>query len=139
MTLGEKVFEERGKVTSMRIQSVHPIEGVKMEVSFASEIKGVGTFPSGKNMGSGIVTQYPHGTIDSEYRGVVATTEGEQFFWWAHEKGRVTEGGKIKSVVMVSGVTNSEKLKWMNELVLLIESESDSSAQEYSGTGYRWT
>lgn len=139
MALGEKVFEERGKITSMVIQSVHPVEGVKMEVSFASEIKGIGNFPSGRNMGSGTVTQYSHGAVDSEYRGVVTTTEGEQFFWWAHEKGRLTEGGKTKSVVMVSGVTNSQKLKWMNDLVLLIESESDSAAQEYTGTGYRWT
>lgn len=139
MALGEKVFEEKGKVTSMVIQSVHPVEGVKMEVSFASEIKGIGNFPSGRNMGSGAVTQYSHGSIDSEYRGVVTTTEGEQFFWWAHEKGRLTEGSKIKSVVMVSGVTNSQKLKWMNDLVLLIESESDSAGQEYTGTGYRWT
>lgn len=139
MAPGEKVFEERGKVTSTVIQSVHPVEGVKMEVSFASEIRGIGNFPSGRNMGSGTVTQYSHGAIDSEYRGVLTTTEGEQFFWWAHEKGRLTEGGKIKSVVMVSGFTNSQKLKWMNDLVLLIESESDSAAQEYIGTGYRWT
>ena len=41
MALGEKLFEEMGKVTSATIESVHPVEGVKMQVSFASDIKGL--------------------------------------------------------------------------------------------------
>jgi hypothetical protein len=139
MALGEKLFEETGKVTTINIKSVHPVEGVKMEVSFASEIKGIGKFPSGRNMGAGTMAQYPHGTVDAAYQGVVTTTEGqEQFFWWAHEKGLVAEGGKVKSVTIVTGFTNSSKLSWMNHLVFLIESEIDPSAQEFRGTGYQW-
>ena len=48
MVLGEKLFEESGNVTGFKITKVHPIEGVTMEVSFTSEIKGIGRFPSGK-------------------------------------------------------------------------------------------
>ncbi len=95
MALGEKLFEETGKVTSVSVESVHPVEGVKMQVSFVSEIKGA-KFPSGKNMGSGRVTQYPHGIVDAEYRGVVTTAENDQYFWWAHEKSRVGQDGKIR-------------------------------------------
>lgn len=84
------------------------------------------------------MAQYPHGTVDGAYQGVVTTTEGEQFFWWAHEKGRVAEGGKVKSVTIVSGFTNSPKLSWMNSLVLLIDSETDPASQEFRGTGYQW-
>jgi hypothetical protein len=40
--------------------------------------------------------------------------EGEQFMWWAHEKSKQADGGKIKGIVMVSGFTNSQKLSWMN-------------------------
>lgn len=42
MALGEKLFEERGDVTGFNITKVHPIEGVTMEVSFTSEIRGIG-------------------------------------------------------------------------------------------------
>ena len=58
LTLGEKLFEESGGVTGFKVIKVHPIEGVTTEVSFTSEIRGIGRFPSGKNIGSGTVTQY---------------------------------------------------------------------------------
>lgn len=42
MVLGKKLFVESGKITR-----VHPIEGVTTEVSFTSEIRGEGRYPSG--------------------------------------------------------------------------------------------
>ena len=87
MTLGEKLFEESGNVTGFKVTKVHPLEGVTMEVSFVSEIKGIGKFPSGKNLGSGTVTQYPHGIVDGSYQGSFMTNEGgsrDHFLWWAH-------------------------------------------------------
>lgn len=141
MALGEKIFEEEGKVTSIKVVSVHPVEGVKTEVSFVSDLKGVGNFPSGKNTGSGTMTQYPHGTVNAEYRGVVTTAEeegGDQFMWWANGKGRLTEGGKVKSIVIVSGVTNSQKLSWMNNLIIAIDSEYDPATQQFRNAGYQW-
>jgi hypothetical protein len=139
MALGEKVFEEIGKVTNTKVVSVHPVEGVKMEVSFSAELKGVGSFPSGSNMGSGMMVQYPHGSVNAQYQGVVTTAaEGEQFMWWASQKGRVVEGGKVKSIVIVSGVTSSQKLSWMNSSVIVIDSELDPVAQQFRNTGYLW-
>src|ERR1044072_1981368 len=117
MTFGEKLFEETGQVTHFRITKVHPVEGTTMEVSFISEIKGTGKFPNGKNIGSGLVTKYPHGIIDGNYQGKLTTVNGAQIFWWAHEKGRVIADGantgnnnKIKSLLMVSAFTNSQDL-----------------------------
>ncbi len=90
--LGEKLFEESGNITGLKVTRVHPIEGVTLEISFTSEIRGIGRFPSGKNLGSGTLTQYPHGIVDASLQGSVATTEGgEQFVWWAHEKSKVVE------------------------------------------------
>ena len=52
MALGEKLFEESGKIVGFKkLQEVHPVEGMTMEVSFTSEIKGFGKFPSGRNVG----------------------------------------------------------------------------------------
>jgi hypothetical protein len=139
MTLGEKLFEESGKVVGFKITKVHPVEGMTMEASFTSEIKGFGKFPSCRNVGSGILVHYPHGVVDASYQGTLMTGgEGEQFMWWAHEKSKLAEGGKIKGIVMLSGFTNSQKLSWMNSLLVAGESEFDPAAQQFRVTGYEW-
>lgn len=84
MALGEKLFEESGNVTGFKVTRVHPIEGLTMEVSFTSEIRGIGRFPSGKNLGSGTMTQYPHGIVDQSNQGSLMTAEGgsgDQFIY----------------------------------------------------------
>ena len=114
MVLGEKLFEESGNITGFKVTKVHPIEGLTIESSFTSEIRGTGRFPSGKNLGSGIFIHYPHGIVDASYQGSLMTTEGgNQFLWWAHEKGKAVEGGKIKGISIVAAFTNSQKLAWI--------------------------
>jgi hypothetical protein len=138
MALGEKLFEENGNATGFKITKVHPIEGITMEVSFTSEISGIGRFPSGKNLGSGIMTQYPHGIVDQSNQGSMMTTEGVQFTWWAHGKGKVVEGGKVRGLIIVTGFTNSQELAWMNNLILALESEFEPESKKFKITGYEW-
>ena len=143
MALGEKLFEESGNIIGFKVTKVHPIEGVTIEASFTSEIRGMGRFPSGKNLGSGTVTQYPHGIVDGSWQGSVTTTaegggSGDQFMWWAHEKGKVGEDGKVKGLTMVTGFTNSQKLAWMNNLIIALDIESDPESQKFKATGYEW-
>ena len=88
MVLGEKLFEEGGKVTGFKVTKVHPIEGVTTELSFTSDIRGIGRFPSGKNLGSGVMTRYPHGIIDATWQGTLTTQNGEQFMWWDMKKAK---------------------------------------------------
>jgi hypothetical protein len=66
------------------------------------------------------------------------TAEGEQFIWWADEKSRLEDSGKIKGMIMASGFTNSQKLSWMNRLLMILESEFDQAAQEFGTTAYEW-
>ena len=138
MALGEKLFEESGNVTGFKVTKVHPTEGVTMEVSFTSEITGSGRFPSGKNLGSGTMTRYPHGIVDQSNQGSVMTNEGDQFVWWAHGKSKVVEGGRIKGLIIVTGFTNSQKLTWMNNLIMALESEFDPESEKFKITGYEW-
>ena len=142
MALGEKLFEESGNITGFKVTKVHPIEGVTMEVSFTSEIKGIGRFPSGKNLGSGIMTQYPHGIVDQSNQGsmVMTTAEGsaDQFLWWAHGKGKVVEGSKVRGLIIVTGFTNSQNLSWMNNLIMALELEFDPGSQKFKITAYEW-
>ena len=137
--LAEKLFEESGNVTGFKVTKVHPVEGVAMEVSFASEISGIGRFPSGKNIGSGTMTHYPHGIVDQSNQGSIMTAEGgDQFMWWAHGKGKVVEGGRVKGLIIVTGFSNSQKLAWMNNLIMALESEFDPESKKFKITGYEW-
>jgi hypothetical protein len=46
------------------------------------------------------MTQNPHGIIDAGWQGSVMPSEGgsgDQFMWWAHEKDKVVEGGKVRT------------------------------------------
>lgn len=138
MALGEKLFEESGNVTGFKVTKVHPIEGVTMEVSFTSEIRGIGRFPSGKNLGSGTITQYPHGIVDQTNQGSMMTAKGSQFTWWAHGKGKVVEGGKVTGLIMVTGFTNSQELTWLNNLIMALESEFEPESKSFKITAYEW-
>lgn len=158
MALGEKLFEETGTTTNFKITKVHPIEGITMEISFTSEIKGIGKFPSGKNIGSGTATQYPHGVVDAVYQGAFMiidddpllqqpqeiqdndnTHSAQQYFWWAHEKSKVVENAaKTKGLTMVSGFTNSKKLAWMNNLIMALDMEVDYASSTFKAIAYEW-
>jgi hypothetical protein len=139
MALGEKLFEESGNIIGLKITKVHPFEGVTTEVSFTSEIRGEGRFPSGQNLGSGIMTKYPHGIIDSTWHGSLMTAEnGDQFIWWAHEKSKVIEGSNIKGLNIMTGFTNSQKLSWMNSLIIALEVSGSVFSQTFKATAYGW-
>jgi hypothetical protein len=49
---------------------------VTTEVTFTSEIKGEGRYPSGKNPGTGTMTKYSHGVIDITWQGSLMIAEG---------------------------------------------------------------
>ena len=138
MALGEKLFEGTGDVVAFRVTKVHPVEGTTMEVSFVEDLKGVGKFPSGKNTGSGTMTQYPHGLMDANYNGFVTFTDGDTFMWWAHEKAKTVKDGKMRGLVSVSGYTNSQKHSWMNNLIMALETDFDPATQQTKSTGYAW-
>jgi hypothetical protein len=138
MALGEKLFEEAGSVVGFRLTKVHPVEGTTMEVSFTADLKGIGKFPSGKNIGSGIMIQYPHGIADASFQGTVTTAEGDQFMWWGHEKSKLAEGGRTRGVVIVSAFTNSQKLSWINNLIMALESDFDPATKQFKTFAYEW-
>jgi hypothetical protein len=138
MPIGEKMFEESGQVTGFKIVKVHPVEGTTMEVSAAFDLKGYGRFPTGKEMGSGTIIRYPHGIVEANFRGNLITSEGDQIIWWAQEKGRFGEEGKMKGVALVSFYTNSQKYVWVNNLIALLETEFDPQTQKVKTVGHEW-
>jgi hypothetical protein len=85
------------------------------------------------------MTKYPHGIIDATWHGSLMTAEnGDQFMWWAHEKSKVVEGGNIKGLNIMTGFTNSQKLSWMNNLIIALEIHGSVFSQKFKATGYEW-
>jgi hypothetical protein len=138
MALGEKLFEESGQIVGFKITKVHPVEGTTMEVSASFDLRGIGRFPSGKEMGSGVLVQYPHGVVDGSFHGILITTEGDQILWWAREKGKYGEDGKMRGLAILSLFTNSQKYSWINSLIVALETEFDPETQKVKTTGYEW-
>lgn len=139
MGLGQKLFEEAGKITAFKVIKVHPIEGTSTEITFRSEIRGIDRFPNGKNVASGTMTKYPHGIIDAAWQGTLTTEHGEEFMWWGHEKSRVLEDGKIRGLNIVTGFTNSENLSWINKLIIVVELAASVYSDEFCATAYEWS
>jgi hypothetical protein len=136
LVLGEKVWEEKGKATGMSVKSVGP-EGVHIEETFASEIKGLGRFPSGRNMGTLNVVTRPDGFSNGTGQGIFATQDGDSVVWKLFGLGK-REAAKEKSVAIVQFMTTSQKLSWMNSLIFVIDAISDPKTMEISDTGYEW-
>ncbi len=63
---------------------------------------------------------------------------GDQFMWWAHEKSKIVNGGKIKGLTIVTGFTNSEKLTWMNNLIFALEVDGSTLSNEFKAVAYEW-
>ena len=139
MGLGEKLFEEAGKIASFKVTKVHPIEGTTTEVTFRSEIRGIGRFPSGKNIASVTMTKYPHGIIDAAWHGTLTTELAEEFIWWGHEKAKIFVDGKIRGLNTVTGFTNSQNLSWMNSLIIIVDLAASVLSDEFCATAYEWS
>jgi hypothetical protein len=139
MGRGEKLFEEVGKITNFKVVKVHPLEGITTEISFASDVRRIGRFPSGKNLASGTMTRYHHGIIDATWQGTLTSENDEQFVWWSHEKAKVRQGGKINGLNIVTGFTNSQNLSWMNTLIIVVELAASVNSDEFCAVAYEWS
>lgn len=136
LVLGEKLWEEKGKVVAMSIKSVGP-EGVHMEQTFTSVVKGFGRAPSGTNMGTLDLVQAPDGGYSGSGQGIFTSQDGDTVIWKIHFFGKM-EAGKSRDFNVARFWTASQKLAWMNGAIAAIEGTADMKTMELSGTGYEW-
>jgi hypothetical protein len=137
LVLGEKLWEEKGKATGVSVKSVGP-EGVHMEENFASEVKGLGRFPSGRNMGTINYVARPDGFSSGTGQGIFTAQDGDSVVWKCLAFGKPEAAGKDKSIAIIQFMTTSQKLSWMNSFLIVYESIGDMKTMEFSGTGYEW-
>ena len=136
MVLGEKMWEEKGKIIGISVKSVGP-EGVRMEETFASDVKGLGRAPSGRNIGTLDIIETPGGFFSGTGQGMFTTQDGDIVVWKVYSIGKM-EAGKSKSVNIIQFMTTSQKLSWMNGYIAVDEGITDPTTMELSGTGYEW-
>jgi hypothetical protein len=135
MALGEKVAEEKGKITGMSIKSIGP-EGTTIELNFVSETKGFGRIANGRNMGTLILVQGPK-TSTSTGQGMVVTQDGETLPWHVVGAG-MTVDGKRRSIGLVTFSTSSQKYAWVNDGIFVLDAEFSADLSQFSDTSYEW-
>jgi hypothetical protein len=86
--LGEKIGEERGKVTSRRVlPGDDSLRFVKMEITFETQVTLYGV--SGMNIGTYVVYERGGGQMYGEGQGIVTTADGDGAIWNGHGVGRM--------------------------------------------------
>jgi hypothetical protein len=134
VVLGEKLFEEKGKMVTPFIKEIDA-DGITMKQSFTSEVKGLGRWPSGMNLGSGKVVVHQSGKGYGKWHGVFTTNDGEVIAWTGSGKSK-RAAKAIKGVMLVSFMTTSEKLKWMNDVIAVLDVSGDM--MDFASVGYEW-
>jgi hypothetical protein len=128
--LGNKIGEERGKVTGRRALKSGDPRYLKMEISFEAEATLYGV-PC-MSIGTYEVYERVPGQIYGEGQGMVMTRDGEGAIWNGHGVGTPTPDGGIKfaaSVAYQAGPTG--KLARLNSVLVLVEhtAGADGSAR----------
>ncbi len=137
MGLGEKLLEEKGKVTSQTIKSIGT-EGVTTESNFVGDIEGFGRLKGvvGKYAATAITTQKDALTRGS-FHGVMTTNDGEAVTMKGFGTGKV-EKDKFRGANLVVFSADSRKLSWMNMVIAFWEVTADAKSLEFSGIAYDW-
>ncbi|MGZ7169296.1 MAG: hypothetical protein ACXVI5_07015 [Halobacteriota archaeon] len=123
MAIGQKLFEEHFRPTGGAIKSVGA-EGVETEFSITSEITGFGKAEgvTGTNMGTLRSLTPPSGIGSGTGIGIM-TLSGDAVTWKLSYAAKTSAAG-AKYICIVTFVTMSEKLGWLNHTICVSEGES---------------
>ena len=137
MSLGEKLWEDHGRVTARSVKSAKH-DDIVMEISTAGEFKGFGRAKGidGKFVATGNVER--DGNLRrTTFHEVFTTSNGETILIHGYQLGKIEEG-RAKSVAALSFSTKSAKLAWVNDLMLIRETDNDANSEEFVGRLYQW-
>ena len=130
--LGDKVLEEKGKVTSKRVLETTPRP--KMEISF--EAQGMLLGMEHRTIGTYWSVMQPSGVLYGEGSGVVMTKEGVAT-WKGSGAGKVNERGGTSFRGAVYYETKVERLLRLNGIAVIFEYETDENDNTIS-KGFEW-
>jgi hypothetical protein len=134
MAMGDKLFEEKGKMTMTFVESIDA-NGLVMKQSFNSDVMGVGKFPSGMNMGSGTIWTGMDNKAHGKWHGMMMTQDNETIVWKGsgHSK---RDHGAVRGIMVVTFMTKSEKYGWLNSIIVV--NEIEGNMMEFKSTAYEW-
>ena len=134
MALGEKAWEEKCRAAGIAVKSV-TVEGVTLEQSWVGDRKGFGLWQDGRDLGTSTLLLRSNGIGTGTGQGIFMTKAGETVVYRNMSCSRA-EKDRSKFVGLVTFMTSSEKLSWLNSVVCTFEGEGDPNFQEFNLTGY---
>jgi len=137
LAIGEKIWEGKGKVTGTTVKSVGS-DGASMEFNAMAMLKGVGRHQGieFRDVGTVTGTVRPGGILMGSGQGILATQEGDTIAYKGLGVGRFEKG--VMSAFIAFG-TSSQKLSWMNSLIVLSELKLDATSQEFTSEAHEWS
>ncbi len=134
--LGEKIGDERGKVTGTRILPGDDYRYLKMEMSF--QASGTLTGQPSTNIGTFTAFERVPGQIYGEGRGILLLATGESAIWNGHGVGRMTGQGMAMSFrAGIAYQAGQGKLQRLNGVLGVIEFEVDAEGNTH-GMAWEW-
>jgi hypothetical protein len=134
MAMGDKLFEEKGKITMTFVESIDA-NGIVMKQSFNSEVMGVGEFPSGMNIGSGTIRIGMDEKAHGKWHGMMMTEDKETVVWKGSGHSKRHEGD-VKGIMVVTFMTKSEKYAWMNSIIAVVDIQGNM--MDFTSSAYEW-
>jgi len=141
MTLGEKLWEGKGKSSGTSFIKSVSMEGVKSMYTWSAQVKGIGRAKGadGNIHVTAMGTMPPKGVASEEDQGTFMTMSGDMGVLKGFGLMKMAMGGKPSSVGLWCFMTMSEKLGWMNDLIAVVTFEAlDPMWMEFNITIHEW-
>ena len=132
--MGDKLYDEKGKMVMTYIEEIDA-EGVVLKQTFNSEVIGSGKFPSGMNLGSGVIRIKAEGKAHGKWRGILTTKDGEMVTWKGSGHS-MRASNTVRGIMVITFMTMSEKLKWMNSIIVV--DEITGNLMDFTGLAHEW-
>jgi hypothetical protein len=125
--LGEKLGEERGEMTGMRVLPPGP-HGPRVEVSFQASGTILGQVST--DMGTYVATTRSDGTMMGDGQGVLMTSEGDTASWVGYGVGKFTgKGTAVNWRGALFYQTMSQRLVALNSVAVIFEFNVDENGK----------
>lgn len=139
MPIGEKLYEERGRGSGMSLKDTHGCDAAIMDFTFTSEIQGFGRLKgvSGKGRATVEILAGTSGVANGVGRGFITLGKHEVVVWRRVGVNTIKTDQPVYVAIMVFE-THSEKFRWMNNLICVVEGEIDADLDQIKRTVYEW-
>lgn len=141
MVLGEKLWEGKGKSAGASALKSVALERIISEYSWTAQVKGFGKAKGidGSINVTAIGNMPMKGIASEKDQGIFMTMNGEMSVLKGFSLMKMMEEGNPKAVGLWNFMTMSEKLSWLNNIIVLVTFEAlDPMWNESTITIYEW-